>query len=119
LPLRWYDDVAVAALSSGSRRRRPAALWPDAIGSSGGVAARFARGPRRVGIAQHARGRLQAPTVGAMHEWGDPLPGLRCVLDHPRRPRAFIRPFLSDREMRGRDGRPQLLEDPGHGGSTP
>ena len=73
------------------------------------------RGPRRVGIARHAWGRVVAPTVGAMHDWGDPLPGFRFVADHLRHPRAFIRPFLVDSELPGTDGRPQVLEDPGHG----
>jgi hypothetical protein len=66
------------------------------------------------GIARHAWGRIVAPTAGAMHDWRDPMPGVRCVSDHLRHPRALLRPFLIDSEMTGRDGRPQVLEDPGH-----
>jgi D-aspartate ligase len=115
LPLLWYNDVAGTTLRSAMGRRRPAALWHDAIGSYLGFAVRFVRGPRRVGIARHAWGRVVAPTVGAMHDWRDPMPGLRFVTDHVRHPRSFIRPFLVDSEMSGREEPPQVLEDPGHG----
>ena len=118
LPLLWYNDLAGTALRSRMGRRRPATLWHDAIGSYIGFGVRFVRGPRRIGIARHAWGRLVAPTVGAMHDWRDPMPGLRFVADHLRHPRAFMRPFLVDSEMSGRDGRPQVLEDPGHGPPT-
>jgi predicted ATP-grasp superfamily ATP-dependent carboligase len=114
LPLLWYNDVADASLGTRSCRRRSAELWHDAIGSYVGFAVRFVRGPRRVGIARHAWGRIVAPTVGAMHDWADPLPGFRFVADHLRHPRAFMRPFLVDSELQGTDGRPQVLEDPGH-----
>ena len=115
LPLLWYNDVAGTSLRSATRRRRSAELWHDAIGSYVGFAVRFLRGPRRVGIARHAWGRIVAPTVGAMHDWGDPLPGFRFVAHHLRHPRAFMRPYLVDSELQGTDGRPQVLEDPGHG----
>jgi predicted ATP-grasp superfamily ATP-dependent carboligase len=114
LPLLWYNDVADTALRSGMGRRRPSTLWHDAIGSYVGFGVRFIRGPRRIGIARHAWGRVVAPTAGAMHDWRDPMPGVRFVTDHVRHPRAFLRPFLIDSEMTGRDGRPQVLEDPGH-----
>ena len=45
------------------------------------------------------------------------LPGVRFAVDHLRHPRAFLRPFFMDSEMRGRDVLPQVLEDPGHRGS--
>ena len=115
LPLLWYNDVAGTSLRSPTRRRRPAQLWHDAIGSYVGFAVRFLRGPRRIGIARHAWGRIVAPTVGAMHDWGDPLPGFRFVADHLRHPRAFMRPYLVDSELQGTEARPQVLEDPGHG----
>jgi D-aspartate ligase len=118
LPMLWYNDVTGAALPAAPTRGRRAELWHDAIGSYVGFAVRFVRGPRRIGIAKHAWGRLVAPTVGAMHDWRDPLPGIRFALDHLRHPRAFVRPFLIDSEMRGRDVRPQVLEDPGHPGVT-
>src|SRR4029079_15951855 len=73
LPLLWYNDFARTSLRSRTRRHRPAQLWHDAIGSYVGFAVRFVRGPRRVGIARHAWGRIVAPTVGAMHDWRDPL----------------------------------------------
>jgi predicted ATP-grasp superfamily ATP-dependent carboligase len=120
LPVLWYNDVTGADLASGSRRRRPAELWHDAIGSYVGFGVRFVRGPRRLGIAQHAWGRLVAPTVGAMHDWGDPLPSVRFVIDHFRHPRAFLRPFLVDIELNASDEEvPQVLRDPGHQPSDP
>jgi D-aspartate ligase len=115
LPLLWYNDVAGASLRSGMQRRRSAELWHDAIGSYVGFGVRFIRGPRRIGIARRAWARIVAPTVGAMHDWRDPMPGVRFVADHVRHPRAFLRPYLFDSEMLGTDGRPQVLEDPGHG----
>jgi hypothetical protein len=119
LPLLWYNDVTGAALAGRRPRRRTPQLWHDALGSYIGFAVRFARGPRRGAIAKHAWGRVVAPTVGAMHEWRDPLPGIQFALDHLRHPRAFMRPYLIDSEMRGRDRRPQVLEDPGHGPYVP
>jgi D-aspartate ligase len=117
LPLLWYNEMAGTSLAGPPRRRRPAALWHDALGSYAAFLVRFARGPNRRWIAHRGWMRLKAPTVGAMYEWHDPLPGLRFALDHLRHPRAFIRPFLIDTELRGRDVRPQVLEDPGHRGS--
>ncbi len=119
LPLLWYNDVAGASLAGQRPRRRPAELWHDALGSYVSFLARLARGPNRRWIARRGWLRFKAPSVGAMHEWRDPLPGVRFAMDHLRHPRAFIRPFLIDSEMRGRDVRPQVLEDPGHPGSEP
>jgi D-aspartate ligase len=118
LPLLWYNDMAGTSLTS-ARRRRRAEVWHDAIGSYTAFLVRLARGPNRRWIARRGWLRFKAPTVGAMHEWSDPLPGARFALDHLRHPRAFIRPFLMDSEMRGRDVRPQVLEDPGHRGREP
>jgi D-aspartate ligase len=114
LPLLWYQDVARTVRDGGRPRRRPPVLWHDALGTYVAFAVRLVRGPQRVTIVKHAWGRAVAPTVGAMHEWGDPLPGVQFALDHLRHPRAFVRPYLMDSEMRGRDRRPQVLEDPGH-----
>jgi D-aspartate ligase len=119
LPLLWYNDVAGTTLASRGRRGRPAELWHDALGSYVAFLVRLARGPNRRWIAHRGWLRFKAPSVGAMHEWSDPLPGIRFVLDHLRHPRAFMRPFFMDSEMRGRDVRPQVLEDPGHRGSEP
>ena len=116
LPLLWYNDVAETALASAPRRRRPAELWHDALGSYVAFLVRLARGPNRRWIAHRGWLRFKAPTVGAMHEWTDPLPGMRFALDHLRHPRAFLRPFFMDSEVRGRDVLPQVLEDPGHAG---
>jgi predicted ATP-grasp superfamily ATP-dependent carboligase len=118
LPLLWYNDVAGTSVSSPGPRRH-ARLWHDALGSYTAFLVRLLRGPNRRSIAHRGWLRFKAPTVGAMHEWSDPLPGVRFVLDHLRHPRAFVRPFLMDSEMRGRDLRPQVLEDPGHRDSEP
>jgi D-aspartate ligase len=99
LPVLWYNDVAGAKLPTARARRRPPHFWHDAFGSYVGFAVRLFQGPRRPRIAGHAWGRVVAPSVGAMHDWRDPMPGLRFGLGHLRHPRAFVRPFLVDTEV--------------------
>jgi predicted ATP-grasp superfamily ATP-dependent carboligase len=99
LPVLWYNDVTGSTLPTARARRRPPHFWHDALGSYVGFAVRFLRGPRRSMIAGHAWGRATAPSVGAMHDWRDPLPGLRFGIAHLRHPRAFVRPFLVDTEV--------------------
>jgi predicted ATP-grasp superfamily ATP-dependent carboligase len=110
LPVLWYNDVTGAALPSARARRRTPRFWHDAFGSYVGFAVRFLRGPRRGSIAEHAWGRLAAPSVGAMHEWSDPVPGFRFGLGHLRHPRAFVRPFLVDTEVAATAGSDPLAE---------
>ena len=99
LPVLWYNDVTGARLPTARPSRRTPRFWHDALGSYVGFAVRFVRGPRRGAIAEHAWGRVAAPSVGAMHEWRDPVPGIRFGLGHLRHPRAFVRPFLVDTEV--------------------
>ena len=117
LPMIWYNDVATASLPTRPALRRPPVVWHDAIGCYVEFAVRLARGPGRRAVARHAWDRLSGPSVGAMHEWTDPLPGLVFALDHLRHPRAFVRPFITDSELHDGDVRPDVLEDPGHGGT--
>jgi predicted ATP-grasp superfamily ATP-dependent carboligase len=116
LPMLWYNDVASASLPTRPALRRPPEIWHDTIGCYVEFAVRLALGPRRRAVARHAWDRLVRPSVGAMHEWGDPLPGVVFALDHLRHPRALVRPFITDNELRDRDVPPHVLEDPGHGG---
>lgn len=99
LPVLWYNDVTGSDLPGAPPARRPPRFWHDAVGSYVGFGVRLARGPHRKYIAEHAWGRMVSPSVGAMHEWRDPLPGLRFGLAHFRHPRAFLRPFLVDTEV--------------------
>lgn len=99
LPVLWYNDVTGAGLRTALPAARSPRFWHDAFGSYVGFAVRFARGPRRHRIAAHGFGRLRTPRVGAMHEWDDPLPGVRFGIQHVRHPRAFVRPFLQDTEI--------------------
>jgi hypothetical protein len=99
LPMLWYNDVTGADLPTAPPRARRPRFWHDALGSYVGFGVRVLRGPRRVAIAGHALGRVRAPSVGAMHEWRDPVPGIRFGLGHLRHPRAFVRPFLVDTEV--------------------
>ena len=99
LPVLWYNDITGSTLRTARPARRAPQFWHDAFGSYVGFAVRFLRGPRRGRIADHAWGRVMAPSVGAMHEWRDPLPGIRFGLGHLRHPRAFVRPFLVDTEV--------------------
>jgi D-aspartate ligase len=115
LPVLWYNDVAGTSLPTRPPRRRPPGMWNDATGCYAELAVRLACGPGRGEIARHAWNRARGPSVGAMHEWGDPLPGAVFALNHFRHPRAFVRPMITDNELR--DGIvPQALEDPGAGG---
>lgn len=103
LPVLWYNDVTGAELAPAPARGRPPRFWHDGLVSYVGFAVRFVRGPQRSAIAEHAWGRVVAPSVGAMHEWRDPLPGLRFGIGHLRHPRAFMRPFLVDTEVASSD----------------
>src|SRR5688572_29039638 len=117
LPVLWYNDVASASLPTRPALRRPPEIWHDPVGCYVEFAVRLARGPRRRAVARHAWDRLFGPSVGAMHEWGDPLPGIMFALAHLRHPRALVRPFITDSELSDSDVRPHVLEDPGHGGT--
>jgi predicted ATP-grasp superfamily ATP-dependent carboligase len=101
LPVLWYNDVTGSTVPTAAARRRPPHFWHDALGSYVGFAVRFLKGPRRQAIAGHAWGRVTAPSVGAMFDWRDPVPGIRFGLEHLRHPRAFVRPFLVDTEVVG------------------
>jgi predicted ATP-grasp superfamily ATP-dependent carboligase len=114
LPVLWYQNITGTSLEAHRRRRRTPEVWHDALGTYVGYGVRLARGPDRMSIARQLWSRMRSPTVGAMHDWTDPLPGVQFALDHLRHPRAFVRPYLMDSEMRDRDRRPQVMEDPGH-----
>lgn len=117
LPMLWYNDVAGVSLPTRPAHRRPPKVWHDAIGCYAEFAVSFVRGPRRRAVAGQAWDRLVGPSVGAMHEWSDPLPGVVFALAHLRHPRAFVQPFIRDTELCRSDVAPHVLEDPGHGGT--
>ena len=78
LPVLWYETVDRDDVRSAPPRRvAAAAFWHDAIASYIGFAVRLrARpAPRRRSPATRSGGSL-APSVGAMHDWRDPLPGM-------------------------------------------
>jgi hypothetical protein len=114
LPTIWYQIATGRQPSPPRQRRRPPAFWHDAVSSYVGFAVRFLRGPERQGIVHHAVGRFVAPSVGAVFDWRDPLPGVLFALLHLRHPRTFMRQFLVDVELApsadalapGQDGRP-------------
>ena len=64
-----------------------------------GLIFRMAHGPHRTAVARDALHRITAPAVGAIHEWRDPLPGLRFAAGFFRRPRGLLRQFVSDIEV--------------------
>ena len=77
-------------------------------------AVRFAARPPTAGRRPRHVEPFWPPTVGALHEWGDPLPGVVFALQHLRHPRAFVRPFITDSELLDSDVRKH--EDQGAGG---
>lgn len=99
LPVLWYNSVTGSRLGSAAPRRRRPLYWHDAVTSYLGFGVRFLQGPRRTAIAGHALGRILAPSVNAMFEWSDPVPGIRFVMSHLRHPRGLVRPFLVDVEV--------------------
>ena len=98
LPVLWYRSVTGVAIPSTPPRRRAPRYWHEAVSSYVGFAVRFARGTDRGGIARHAYHRIVVPSVRAMFEWHDPVPGVLFGLAHLRHPRALVRPFLVDTE---------------------
>ena len=101
LPRLWYESVTGTALSSAPPNGPRPEYWHDTTSSYAEFAVRFARGPHRAAILDHALGRMRTPSVGAMVDKHDRLPGLVHGLQHLRHPRAFIRPFLVDVEVPG------------------
>ena len=100
LPVLWYRSVTGEDVPTAPARRSRPLYWHDAVASYLGFAVRFVRGPHRSAIAGHAKGRVLSPSVGSMFDRGDPLPGVIFGLGHFRHPRAFVRPFLVDTELR-------------------
>ena len=99
LPLCWYRSVTGEEVGSAQPRRSAPRFWHAGVTSYIGLGVRLARGPRRAATLARAVDRLVSPSVGAMHEWRDPLPGVRFGLSYFRHPRALIRPFLADTEL--------------------
>jgi hypothetical protein len=101
LPQLWYESVTGANLPPSPPMHPAPEFWHDTASSYVGFGVRFARGPHRRAILDHAIGRLRTPRVGAMFDRKDPLPGLVYGLRQLRHPRAFVRPLLVDVEVPG------------------
>jgi D-aspartate ligase len=99
LPRLWYTSVTGTALETTAPHNPSPRYWHEALTSYIGLAVRFARGPRRRAILNHALWRARAPRVEAAFERHDPLPGLLFAFAHLRHPRALLRPFLRDVEV--------------------
>lgn len=99
LPVLWYNDVTGSNRPTARAAQRPPQFWHDALSSYTGMAVGVLRGPRRTHTARDAFRHIAAPAVGAMHEWRDPLPGIRFALARLLHPRSFVRPFLTDVEI--------------------
>jgi hypothetical protein len=117
LPVLWYNDVAGASAPTRPAQRRPPQIWHDAAASYMDLAVRVGRGPHRLAVAREVWGRFRSPSVGAMHDWLDPLPGVVFAWKHVRHPRAFVRTFVTDSELYDRGFQQHVLEDPGDGGT--
>ncbi len=104
LPRLWYESVTGTNLPSTPPISPRPAFWHDTTSSYAELAVRFTRGPRRTAILDHALGRMRTPSVCAMFDRRDPLPGLVYGLKQLSHPRAFIRPLLVDVEVPGPAG---------------
>ena len=115
----WYRSVTGVEIATGRPHRRPPRFWHEALSSYVGFGVRLARGPHRRAIADHAGRRITAPSVGAMHEWRDPVPGVCFAFAHLRHPRALVRPFLVDIEVADTDAIGHPVAPPTAGDDQP
>ena len=99
LPRLWYGSVTGAPVPTTAPASPRPQFWHEATSSYVGSAVRLARGPRRVETVKHAFRRMTTPSVNAMFDRRDPLPGVLFGLRRLRHLRSFVRPFLVDVEL--------------------
>jgi D-aspartate ligase len=99
LPRLWYGSVTGAPVPTTAPATPRPQFWHEATSTYVGSAVLLARGPGRVETAKHAFRRMTTPSVNAMFDKRDPVPGLLFGLRRLRHLRSFVRPFLVDVEL--------------------
>ena len=91
LPRLWYESVTGTELPAAPAMSPRPEFWHDTTSSYVELAVRFARGPRAAAVIEHGLERMRTPSVGAMFDKKDPLPGLVYGLQQLRHPRCVHR----------------------------
>jgi predicted ATP-grasp superfamily ATP-dependent carboligase len=91
LPSVWYQSVTGTVLPAGDPPRGAAPVWYQGVPFYVGALVRAVEGPQRRRAVTTAARMLLQRRVGALHQWGDPLPGLVFAANFLKHPRALVR----------------------------
>ena len=94
LPALWYEQATGIRLGRHVVRQPAPTDWQMRLPLGTDLAVHLLKGPRRASTAREVVSLLRAPSVGAVSDWRDPLPGLHFHRGFLRHPGGLVRPFL-------------------------
>jgi len=94
LPALWYEQATGVSLERHDVREPVPIDWQMRLPLGTELTVRLLKGPDRGSIAREIYSVLRAPSVGAVSDWRDPLPGLHFHRGFLRHPRGLVRPYV-------------------------